>query len=138
MARDQVQPVFVSLPLSTEGIEIIKQARKRMGLTQAKLAEAVGCHQQHIAKIEVGAVRWPRIITKVLAVLELNHNAGSMTAVSPAPVNASKRDLREVTLAYVREHGQRHGLLDALLPPDEQDVVVAAAMRLIEAIDGGQ
>jgi len=65
--------------------EIIRSRRKELGLTQAKLAEAVGTNQQTIDKIEKDAIRHSRFFARIAATLGIPVHEIDATAVAPAP-----------------------------------------------------
>lgn len=112
----------------------VKRARQERGWSQQALADKIGVTQSTIDRIERGGVR-TRFAPEIAAVLGIGI---PVEVQADTPPNSSIKSLRACALAYIREYGRRNGPLDALRPADEQDAVVAAAMRLLEAIDGGQ
>ena len=80
--------------------EIIRGRRKQLGLSQAKLASAVGTNQQTIDKIEKDIIKHSRFMARIahelgLRLEELDPESfpGSPTNVIPGEVLAGARDL---------------------------------------------
>ena len=65
--------------------EIVRARRKELGLTQAKLAEAVGTNQQTIDKIEKDAIRHSRFFARIAATLGLALEEIDPTSYPPSP-----------------------------------------------------
>jgi len=59
---------------------MIREARERAGLTQARLAELLGVQQSHVSRWETGAVQ-PRaaMLERVLDALEPRKQSGTET-----------------------------------------------------------
>lgn len=65
-------------------------ARKKAGLTQAKLADRLKCHQSFVARVESGERRIDVIELIVLA-LALEADAADLLAVTEAATDADHR-----------------------------------------------
>lgn len=111
----------------------IRQLRERCGLTQVKLAEAIGTSQQTIDRIERCEVRWSRSIAPALELLRsivLKMEGGGATVVQASASEAARpADVVVPAQAEIEVYlGGTGGVVikanDASLCGDEDQVVV--------------
>lgn len=125
----------------TTALEIgqrLKAAREAKGWGQVEAADAGGTTQGTVSRWESGtqapeALPLARYCAAIgISIAEaLGERPGSPP---PSRLLGSPANVLACLTAYVREHGKREGLLDALLPPERQDEPIGLAMRLIESL----
>lgn len=120
---------------SNNGVgEAVRSARLARKMSQQQLAEKAGTSQQTIFKIEAGTIAFSRALPAIAAALHIDLPLPDWLASSSRQEQRAPDaiDVLACLTAYVRAHGKREGLLDALLPPERQTEGIARAMGLIE------
>ncbi|MCY4068242.1 MAG: helix-turn-helix transcriptional regulator [Acidimicrobiaceae bacterium] len=95
---DQAQPIVFRIDsLGTLG-NAVRERRRRLGMTQAELAEAAGVSRPQVSRIECGAMN-----PGFLVLLRLFRKLGCRLIAEPRP--AGELDLD----AFIDSHRQRDG-----------------------------